>query len=372
VSVSGIPPSPSLWRTGKPDLHKPIHDQPVPALDNSEATPQCSISGVNPGLILSTQAAFGARRPQASHLIVMEERSVTRREAVRKAAIMGFLLSQIRAAPNLNAEDIARPKEPGEALPNLKLGVATYSLRKLPVDAAIEALKAMQITSVSVYKQHVPILVSTPDVCREMAQKFRRAGITLTSTGVVQLTSSEGVMRRAFECGRAAGLATMTASYANPPDRGTFLLTERFVREFDMRLAFHNHGPGDPIFPSPYDVWDAVQPYDERLGLCLDVGHAARAGIDPVEAIFKCRARLYDVHLKDTLSGAGEKDQPVELGFGRLDIRAIMSALQQIHFSYQVGLEDEVESADPIPGVAQSFGYMRGMLAALTPRPLPS
>lgn len=302
----------------------------------------------------------------------MEERYATRREAVRKAAIAGFLLSQIRAVPELNAEDVDQPKEPGEAAPRLNLGLATYSLRKLPVDAAIEALKAMQITSVSVFKQHVPILLSTPEVCREMAQKFRRAGITLTGTGVVQLTNSEGAMRRAFECGRAAGLATMTASYASPPDSDTLLLTERFVREYDMRLAFHNHGPEDPIFPSPYDVWNAVQPYDERLGLCIDVGHSARAGVDPAEAIFKCRARLYDVHLKDTLSGAGEKkDQPVELGFGRLDIRAIMSALQQIHFRYQVGLEDEVESADPIPGIAQSFGYMRGMLAALTPSPLP-
>jgi sugar phosphate isomerase/epimerase len=202
---------------------------------------------------------------------------------------------------------------------------------------------------------------------------FRRAGITLTSTGVVQLTNGEETMRRAFECGRAAGLATMTASYASPPDRETFLLTERFVREYNIRLAFHNHGPEDPIFPSPYDVWNAVQPYDERLGLCIDVGHAARAGVDPAEAIYKCRARLYDIHLKDTLSGAGEKkDRPVELGFGRLDLRAIMSALQQVHFKFQVGLEDEVESADPILGVAQSFGYMRGMMAALTPSPLPS
>lgn len=345
--------------------------QLVPALDNSRTTPQFSLPGAKPGLILLTNAAFGARQFKASNRIVMEQRSVTRREAIRKAAIAGFLLSQARAAPKLGAAEITRPNEPGEAVPNLNLGVATYSLRALPVDAAIEALKAMQITSVSVYKQHVPILVSTPDVCREMAQKFRRAGITLTSTGVVQLANREETMRRAFECGRAAGLATMTASYASPPDRDTLLLTERFVREYDMRIAFHNHGPEDSVFPSPNEVWNAVQPYDERLGLCLDVGHAARAGVDPVEAIFKCRARLYDVHFKDTLSGAGEKkDRPVGLGFGHLDLRAIMSALLQIHFRYQVGLEYEVESTDPLPGIAESFGYMRGMLAALAPRRL--
>jgi sugar phosphate isomerase/epimerase len=161
----------------------------------------------------------------------------------------------------------------------------------------------------------------------------------------------------------------MTASYDEPPDRDTLLLTERFVREYDMRLAFHNHGPEDRIFPSPYDVWTAVQPYDPRLGLCIDVGHSARAGVDPVLAILKCRSRLYDVHMKDTLAGVGDrKDRPVGLGFGRLDIRGIIAALLEVGYRYQVGLEDELESADPIPGIAQSLGYMRGMLASLSPR----
>ncbi len=298
----------------------------------------------------------------------MEPTSVTRREAVRKAALAGIVLSQIRATPVLRAGDTTPPPKPGGAAPQLKIGVATYSLRKLPTDAAIAAFQAMQVTSVSVFRAHVPILVGTPEECRVAAQKFRAAGMTIAATGVVTLAKSEEVMRRAFECGRAAGLTTMTASYAEPPGRETLLLTERFVREYDIRLAFHNHGPGDKIFPSPYDIWNAVQTCDERLGLCLDVGHALRAGADPVEAIFECQTRLFDVHLKDTLAGPGDlKDRPVELGFGHLDLRGIMSALQQIRFAGQVGLEDEVESVDPVPGVAQSVGYMRGLLAGLTP-----
>jgi sugar phosphate isomerase/epimerase len=200
-----------------------------------------------------------------------------------------------------------------------------------------------------------------------MAGKFRAAGITLASTGVVQLANDEAVMRRAFECGKAAGLSTMTASYAKPPDRETFLLTERFVREYGIRLAFHNHGPEDAIFPSPFDVWRAVQPYDARLGLCIDVGHARRAGADPVEAIRTCSSRLYDLHIKDSLAGAGmKKDIPVVVGMGRVDIRGILSALLKAGYSGQVGLEYEVEEANPIPGVAQSIGYLRGMLDALS------
>ena len=195
--------------------------------------------------------------------------------------------------------------------------------------------------------------------------------MAIASTGgVVTLSNSEGSMRRAFECGRAAGLSDDGCELRRTPRQGRPpLLTERFVREFDIRLAFHNHGPEDKIFPSPYDVWNAVQSYDPRMGLCIDVGHSARAGVDPVEAILKCRSRLHDVHIKDTLAGAGvKKDIPAGLGFGRLDIRGILAALVQVGYPHQAGLEDEVESADPVPGIAQSFGYMRGIMAALPPR----
>jgi sugar phosphate isomerase/epimerase len=303
----------------------------------------------------------------------MIEPSVTRREALKTAAMAGLMLPLAAALPRLDGQGTPPTDALKPSQPLFELGIATVTFKKLSVDAVIAALQELQVKSVSAFKVHVPILLSTPDVCREMAQKFRAAGIAIASTGVVQLANSESVMRRAFECGRAAGLPMMTASFAQPPDRDTLLLTERFVREYDIRLAFHNHGPEDKIFPSPYDAWNAVQPYDERLGLCIDVGHSARAGVDPVEAILKCRARLYDVHLKDTRAAVGAvPDIPVELGFGRLDIPAILAALVQVGFRNQVGLEDEVESADPIPGVAQSFGFMRGVRAALSRnRPLP-
>jgi sugar phosphate isomerase/epimerase len=226
----------------------------------------------------------------------MDVRDVTRREALKKAAFAGMLLPLLGTLPGLRADDAA-PAAPETKGPALRLGLATYSLRKMTADQAVAALADMKITSISVFRVHVPILLSTPDVCREAAKRFTDAGLRIASTGVVTLKASESSMRQAFECGKAAGLSLMTASYAVPPDRDTLLMTERFVREYDIRLALHNHGPEDAIFPSPLDVWKAVQPYDERMGLCIDVGHSARAGVDPTEAILTCSSRLYDVHM---------------------------------------------------------------------------
>jgi inosose dehydratase len=317
------------------------------------------------GAVTQAGPPIGPAAPHAE-TPTMEEIHVTRREAIARTAIAGLLLPVMGAARGLGMANAAGPSPEPRAGPGMTLGLAGYSLRKLSIDAAIAAMTQMGIKSISVFRVHVPILLGTPEECRVAAEKFRGAGIAIASTGVVTLTGSEATMRRAFECGKAAGLSTMAASYKEPPDRDTLLLTERFVREYDIRLAFHNHGPEDKIFPSPYDVWNAVQPYDPRMGLCIDVGHSARAGVDPVEAILRCRSRLYDAHIKDTLVGPGvKKDVPVGLGFGRLDIRGIMAALVQVGFPYQAGLEDELDTADPVPGIAQSFGFMRGIMAAL-------
>ena len=106
---------------------------------------------------------------------------------------------------------------------------------------------------------------------------------------------------------------------------------------------------------------------DERIGVCIDVGHTARCGVDPVRAIRTCAARLYDVHLKD-LASREAKSQAVEVGRGVLDIRGMLQALLDIGYSDHVGLEHEKDMNDPIPGVAESIGYIRGTLAAMRDR----
>ena len=171
-------------------------------------------------------------------------------------------------------------------------------------------------------------------------------------------------MRRAFECGRAAGLTTMAASYAEPPGRDALLLTERFVREYDIRLAFHNHGPEDKIWHSPLDVLKAVKNMDPHMGCCIDVGHCVRAGTDVVQAIHEVGPRLFDVHIKD-LTSFTSKESQVAVGDGIMPVRGIFEALIATNYKGFVDLEYEIHADDPMPGVIASYSYMRGVLAGM-------
>jgi len=292
------------------------------------------------------------------------ETGFTRREALAAGVLLPLLLSGLRGAEAEKSEAATVLASPRDQ--RLKFGVATYSFRQLSLDATIDALRKLQVTSVSAFRAHLPLLGGTPEACRIAADQFRRAGIAIASTGVVKFTGDQAAARNAFDCARAAGLSLLACTIAEKPAARIFSHLESLTREYRIRLAIHNHGPEDPYYASPYDVWKDVQSLDPAIGLCLDVGHATRAGVDVPEAVVRCRTRLYDVHLKDTLSPNGDKkDLGVELGYGRVDVRGIVAALVQIGYTGQVGLEDEVVSPDPLPGVASSYGYMRGVLAGL-------
>ena len=71
------------------------------------------------------------------------------------------------------------------------------------------------------------------------------------------------------------------------------------MKEYDIRIAIHNHGPEDKLLPSPLDVLKAVKNMDPRMGCCIDIGHAVRAGTDVVEAIHEIGPRLFNMHIKD-------------------------------------------------------------------------
>jgi|SRR5579884_774176 len=279
---------------------------------------------------------------------------LSRRDALKLAALAGV------GIPFLRPID-AFGKEAGPDREILKLGVASISLSKLPPEELIEALKKFNIHYVALFKTHCP-WGGTAEECRDAAKKFTDAGLTISGTGVIDLPNDEAAVRKAFENVHAAGLKQMVCK----PALDAYPLVEKFVKKYKIRAAVHNHGPEDKVYPSPYIAWDAMQPYDKRIGLCLDVGHCARAGVNPVEVIHKCHTRLYDIHLKDSSAEPGsKKDIPEVVGQGRLDIKGILHALLDIKYSHVVAFEFEKKQSDPRVGLGESIDYVRSALAGM-------
>jgi sugar phosphate isomerase/epimerase len=281
---------------------------------------------------------------------------ISRRDLLKTCAVTAA------AIPAINLESFAAStNEEVDPWLGLKIGVATYTVRELPIEEAIKAVQRVGLKYVSIknVKNHID-LSHTPEERKQRAQMFKDAGLVAMSVGNVGMKNDEAEIRRAFEYARDVGVPTMVCA----PDKNSIPILDKMVKEFNIKLAIHNHGPEDKQFPSPYDVWQAVEKYDKRIGLCIDVGHTARAGVDPAESIIKCRERLYDVHMKD-ISALGNRNTPIEGGRGILNSKSILAALLKIKYQGLVGFEYEKDARDPVPGLAESVGYTKGLLAGL-------
>ncbi len=208
-------------------------------------------------------------------------------------------------------------------------------------------------------KDHLPM--QPPEEAAALAE-YAAAGVKLRAAGTIYFAKDEDAdIRSKFEYCKRAGIGVIVAGDPAPE---TLPRIEKFVKEYDIRIAIHNHGPEDKLWHSPLDVLKAVKGMDPRIGCCIDVGHTVRAGTDVVQAIHEAGARLFNVHMKD-LTDFQSKESQVAVGDGIMPAKRIFEALSAIKYKGFVDLEYEIHPDDPMPGVIGSFAYMRGVLAGM-------
>ena len=243
----------------------------------------------------------------------------------------------------------------------IKLGIATYTFRSFDRAKTIEMLKLVQAPWTSIKDGVHFAYNSTPQELKQVRAEFDAAGLKVTSAGNISLAKDDpDDIRQRFEIVRNLGLSMMVCI----PTRSNIRTVEKFVKEYDIRIAIHNHGPEQKDFPSPQSVLEVVRDMDPRVGLCIDVGHTARTGVDVVESIALAGRRLFDMHVKD-LRDFTSRESQCDVGEGIMPFPAIFKQLKKMNYQGCVDLEYEINPKDPLPGVLRSMFYMRGVLAGL-------
>lgn len=267
----------------------------------------------------------------------------------------GTALAASAALSNTSAAFAA----PAASAAQIRLGIASYTFRKFNQQQLIGFMKELKSPYLNLKDVHLPM---TPfDQIAPRAAEYRAAGLTLTAAGTIYFgKDDDDDIKSKFEYVKAAGIPIIVGS----PTRQVLPRVEKFVKQYDIKLAIHNHGTEDKQWPSPLDVLAVVKSMDPRIGCCIDVGHTMRTGTDPVAAIKKVGPRLFDLHMKDLANGMVKESQ-VAVGDGVMPVPAIFRALVDIGYKGNVDLEYEINENDPMPGVTKSFAYMRGVIAGM-------
>ena len=288
---------------------------------------------------------------------IKKERMSSRRNFIQKTA-MGLAGSIAIPLLGKSTSSVSRDVSTNFAANALPLGIAGYTFAKVvEVEQSIAMMKRVGVHQLSLKEIHLPLNSSDEKIKTTMA-KFKEADINVYTVGVIYMKTKEAV-DLAFQYAKKVGVNMIVGV----PSYDVLDYAEAQVKAYDINLAIHNHGPKDPLYPGPKDVYDRIKDKDPRVGLCIDIGHARRAGVLPEKAVKEYKDRLFDLHIKDVTAGV-EEGKATEIGRGIINFPELVKSLKKIGYQGVCSIEFEKDMSDPLAGLAESVGYFRGVLAA--------
>ncbi|HAH24291.1 MAG TPA: xylose isomerase [Prolixibacteraceae bacterium] len=255
------------------------------------------------------------------------------------------------------AQSASSTAKKDQSLP-IRLGLASYTLRKMNLDDALAVCQRMDLKHISLKDFHLKLNATDAEIA-EVVKKCKDAGVELGSGGVIYM-KTEADVNAAFEYARKAGMNMIIGV----PNHDMLPYAEKKVKEYNIRLAVHNHGPGDLVYPSCESAYVLIKDMDPRMGLCLDIGHTQRIGRNPSADLKDYFARIFEIHMKDVTT-SDSNGKAIEVGRGVIDIPGFLKTIIHKKFTGIVSFEYEKDDKDPVPGLAESMGYVKGVLKVI-------
>ena len=276
-----------------------------------------------------------------------------------------------------------------------RLGVARYTMHARPFDRALEILQDIDCHYLGLMEGSIARDATDAEIAAYKA-KCAKYGVEVVSLGPLYY-STEKELADACKFAKRYGMKYISvvpfewnpkiANVSDSAERKKICpsrewrlesdkmmdLLEKYCREYDLRAAVHNHGPDNAyLYPTAESALKRIGRRDRRIGVCLDVGHERRAGLDPVEFIRKNGDRIVEVHLKN-IKIDPVKNYAKEGPRGELDIPGILKALADVGYDGYCLVEYEKDfKINEVP-LAETFGYFRGVMDTIkiSPRMAP-
>ncbi len=292
---------------------------------------------------------------------------IARRSFLKQAglAMAGAVGAATVAGPTARAQT-ATGKQAG----TFHLAVAGYSFAKFKLEPSLEMLKQVDVHYFCIKDFHLPLKATDEEIAAFHA-KCKSYNVTGYGVGPIYMGSEEEVVN-AFAYAKRVGVKVLVGvpfkmvDKKRAADPGLLRLVNQKVAEYDIKYAIHNHGPDMPeLFPNAASVMAMVKDLDPRIGLCLDIGHEYRDGKDPLKSMEQYAARVHDVHIKN-VTAATKAGHGIQMPRGEIDLPGFVRVLRKVGYPGMCSLEYEKEMDNPLVGVAESIGYFRGLMDAIT------
>ncbi|MFC4675585.1 sugar phosphate isomerase/epimerase family protein [Dysgonomonas termitidis] len=238
-----------------------------------------------------------------------------------------------------------------------KVAIAGYTFVNFNLDETLKMMQEVDVHYLCIKDFHLP-LTSTDEEIAAFHAKLAAHNVTGYAVGPIYMKTKEEV-DRAFDYAKRVGVKLIVGV----PDLEVLPYVDQKVKEYGFKYAIHLHGPDIKLYPNATDIYENVKDLDPRIGMCLDIGHDARDGQDPVADLKRYKDRVFDIHMKNT-TAASKEGKTGEIGRGIIDIPAFVRMLREVRYDGACSLEYERNMKTPLAGIAESIGYFRGVIDA--------
>jgi sugar phosphate isomerase/epimerase len=250
------------------------------------------------------------------------------RTCAAAAALLALALSKSWAAPA-----------------DLKLGMQTWTLRNMNFEQAVEFCAKHHIKYVELIPNHLNVNGS-----REEWQKQKdfldKNGVIAYTFGVAGTSLNHEENKKLFDCAKFFGMKLIVVE---PQDFKIFDDLEQLAKEYDIRVAVHNHGITS-LYGNPAVMKNILKHRDEHIGVCMDAGWIASSRFDPSKVFKEYNGRVYDIHLKDKkVEGTphGDRNTDVFLGEGDANLAKLFKTLEEAKWDGVLAIETDNNLKDP-------------------------
>ena len=241
-----------------------------------------------------------------------------------------------------------------------KLAVHSYTFKNFTIFAAIDKTAALGVKYMSISGGVIlegTNRITTVDLSDQQREaiddKLKTDGFgNFVNIGVVQLPADEAKSRKVFEFAKKWGIGILVAE----PETNALDIVEKLCKEYNIKVAIHDHPKGHSIYWNPEAVLAAIKGRTPLMGACADVGHWMRSGLDPLECIKKLDGHIICLHFKDLNEyGMNAHDFPWGTGVGKT--RELMTELKRQNFHGAFCVEYEYHWDNSSPEIARCVKF---------------
>ncbi len=244
-----------------------------------------------------------------------------------------------------------------------KLGIQSWTCRNMDFEETVQFAADHGIKYLELYSKHLDPNDDEATNLKKLAN-LESHGVTAYSMGVSRTTLAKEENRKLFELAKLFGMQVIVVE---PGDALVWGNLEELVKEYDIKLAIHNHGAGT-TYGNPAVVKHILAKHDHRIGVCLDVGWITAAGFDAESAFRNYGDRVFDMHLKDKrLDLLDDNGRPTDtfIGLGNANYAGLFGAIKESDWDGVMAIETDSAAfaEDPAAFVAAAKAFFEASLA---------